>query len=218
MSLPRTLLILSTLILLAAAAFIYSGLFDPAADTRHSRPVYWVLETLRHRGIEARVKDVRPPDLAEPALVTAGAGNYDAMCTGCHLKPGVADSELHRGLYPTPPALATMAQPTRPDHAFWIIKHGIKASGMPAWGQSMDDQAIWGMVAFLQQLPRFTPEKYRLMVESSAGHSHAAADPTAVMDMEPDHHATPTNTGSPAPATGSGQHDDGHDHQHGDGA
>ena len=142
--------------LLGGIGFVYSGQFDPAADQPHSRLVYWLMENLRHRGIGARVAGIEVPDLSDAALIRAGAGNYDAMCTGCHLKPGETDSEMHRGLYPQPPALASKTPTTPPDHAYWIIKHGIKASGMPAWGKSMDDQTIWGMVAFLQQLPTLT--------------------------------------------------------------
>jgi len=209
---------LLALSLLAGAAFIYSGVGEPGAVTRHSRPVYWALETIRHRGIEARVEGVQPPKLTDPVLVAAGAGNYDAMCSGCHLRPGVIDSELHRGLYPTPPALATVEQPTRPDHAFWIIKHGIKASGMPAWGQSMDDQAIWGMVAFLQALPGLSPATYRELVEKSSGHSHAAANTTMKMGGKADHHVTPRHTGSAEPAAGPHEHDDEHMHAHDNGA
>lgn len=160
------------LVSMTGIAFTYSGLVDPGADQPHSRPIHWLAENLRRRGIDKRAKDIQAPDLADPALIRAGAGNYEAMCATCHLKPSVSDSEMHRGLYPQPPALGTTSRPTTPEHAFWIIKHGIKASGMPAWGRSMDDQTIWGLVAFLQRLPQLTPEAYEAAVEQSEGHSH----------------------------------------------
>jgi hypothetical protein len=53
-----------------------------------------------------------------------------------------------------------------------VIKHGIKASGMPAWGKSMGDEYIWGLVAFLQQLPKLDAAGYKTLVASSGGHSH----------------------------------------------
>jgi mono/diheme cytochrome c family protein len=210
----RILLIALTLSLLAAAAFVYSGLFDPAADAPHSQPVYWVMENLRHRGIETRVGGIQVPDLTDGALIRAGAGNYDAMCVGCHLKPGVTDSEMHRGLYPQPPALASMSRPTRPDHAYWIIKHGIKASGMPAWGKSMDDQTIWGMVAFLQTMPNLTSEVYHEAVAQSEGHSHGADMNMSTMDQEND---IPGGADVPAPPPAmEATHDDSHMHEHAD--
>ena len=214
MNAPRATLILLITLLVSGVLSVYSGLFDPAADAPHSRPVYWVMETLRHRGIERRVRDIQAPDLADPALIRAGAGNYDAMCTTCHLKPGVTDSELYRGLYPQPPALATMPRPTVPEHAFWIIKHGIKASGMPAWGKSMDDKSIWGMVAFLQRMRELTPETYQDLVEQSEGHSHAGGDSGEPRGM-PERSAPSTGTGSPeAPGQPAAQHDHEHERPH----
>jgi mono/diheme cytochrome c family protein len=37
---------------------------------------------------------------------------------------------------------------------FWIIKHGVKASGMPGWGPAHDDQRIWAMAAFFTEAAR----------------------------------------------------------------
>jgi len=97
------------------------------------------------------------------------------MCTGCHLAPGMADSEIRPGLYPQPPNLAREKVDAR--KAFWVIKHGIKMSAMPAWGLSHDDPTIWSMVAFLQKLPMLSPAQYRDIV--------AKAPPDEDMDMGP---------------------------------
>ena len=51
-----------------------------------------------------------------------------------------------------------------PRTAFWVIKHGIKMSAMPAWGSSHDDPTIWSMVAFLRKLPELSPEQYKSIV------------------------------------------------------
>src|SRR5690349_2879167 len=170
-----TLGVLSGLAVAVLSGFVWSGLYNIGADDQHTRPVYAVLETLRERSIQARASGLVVPDLTDPALIRQGAGNYDSMCTGCHLAPGMQGTELSRGLYPAPPAFAAVAK-GNPAHHFWVIKHGIKASGMPAWGKSMDDQYIWGMVAFIQQLPRLDAESYRAMVASSGGHSHGGAE------------------------------------------
>ena len=49
--------------------------------------------------------------------------------------------------------------------AFWIIKHGIKMSAMPAWGKTLDDEAIWDVVAFVRKMPNLTPEDYRQLAQ-----------------------------------------------------
>lgn len=171
-----TLLGLVLALLLGLAVFIASGAYDIGADAPHGRPVYTLLAALRDRSIAARTADLRVPALGNAALVRRGAGNYEAMCSGCHLAPGAPRSELSRGLYPAPPQLAR-ASPEDPARAFWVIKHGIKASGMPAWGRSMADQDIWGLVAFLQQLPKLDAAGYRELVASSGGHSHGGEAP-----------------------------------------
>jgi len=98
------------------------------------------------------------------------------MCADCHFAPGTQQSEIREGLYPQPPNL-TEKTDLVPAEMFWAIKHGIKMSAMPAWGKTHDDQNIWGIVAFLQQLPDLTPEQYRALVQSnSRGHEPSHPD------------------------------------------
>jgi len=119
------------------------------------------------------------PNLDDPQLILKGAGQYAAMCTGCHLSPGVDDTELRAGMYPQPPNLSRVH--VDPKEAFWVIKHGIKMSAMPAWGMAgHDDPTIWSMVAFLEKLPGMTPAEYKAIV--------AKAPPDE--DMDDDHGAT----------------------------
>ena len=149
----------------AAGAFIYSGLYNIGADVHHTQPVHALIGTLVDRSVARRARDLVPPNLDDPQRVLEGAGHYAEMCTGCHLAPGMAENEMRPGLYPKPPQLAKF----RPDprEAFWIIKHGIKMSAMPAWGASHDDAAIWSMVAFLQKMPAMTPIGVPMKVDNS---------------------------------------------------
>jgi len=45
------------------------------------------------------------------------------------------------------------------------VKHGIKITGMPAWGVTHSDKPLWDVVAFLQKLPELTPDQYRTLVK-----------------------------------------------------
>lgn len=164
--------------LAAVAVLLQAGVVDVAADTPHSPTVYRLIAWAREQSVMRRAADiVAPADLADAARIRRGAGNYDAMCVDCHLSPGVKDSEIRNGLYPTPPNLAGATESTHSSQSdarrFWIIKHGIKASGMPAWSKGgMEDEAIWDLTAFLKALPNLTPKAYRSEVEASDGHSH----------------------------------------------
>jgi mono/diheme cytochrome c family protein len=159
--------ILLVVISAAAGAFIYTGVYNIGADAPHSKLVYNTLDTLRERSIAGYARDIDPPkDLSDPKRISAGAGLYNEMCTGCHLGPGLEKSEMSQGLYPPAPELAGGNKHT-PAQQFWIIKHGVKLSAMPAWGKTHDDQLVWDMVAFLQKLPDMSPEQYKAAVASA---------------------------------------------------
>ena len=160
----HSITVLATLLIVALGGllFVYSGLYNIGADDPHIKPVYALIQTLRDRSIEYRSDGITPPNLQDKDLILKGAGQYSAMCSDCHLSPGVSNSEIRVGLYPPPPNLSIKA--VEPSVAFWVIKHGIKMSAMPAWGANHDDATIWSMVAFLQTLPAMSPEKYKEII------------------------------------------------------
>jgi mono/diheme cytochrome c family protein len=166
----KTLVLVFVAAVVVLALAVCSGAFDVAADSPHTALVHRLLETLRDRSISVRSAAIQVPPLTDPRMIAEGAEHYGEMCTGCHLAPGARDSEIRPGLYPQPPDL-TRSPPPAPARAFWVIKHGIKMTAMPAWGTTHSDAAIWNIVAFLQKLPAMTPEQYRSLAgESTGGH------------------------------------------------
>ena len=154
----------------AAAVGIYSGLYNIAADVPHTQPLYWLLETIRERSVEARARDiVVPNDLKDANRISRGAGQYADMCSGCHLAPGMKRTEISQGLYPRAPELRRTTTLT-PEEQFWVVKHGIKMTGMPAWGVTHDDDLLWDVVAFVRKLPELTKEQYETLVENAPKH------------------------------------------------
>jgi mono/diheme cytochrome c family protein len=172
----KTLTAAGVVAVIVGAGVVYFGVINVGADDPHSAPVYSLLSTARDRSIAVRSRDIEVPDLSDETLIRAGAGNYNSMCIGCHLAPGLAGTELSNSLYPAPPNLSKLGVDGNPAAAFWIIKHGIKSTGMPAWGKSMADPYIWGMVAFLQQLPSLDTEQYTALAVSSGGHQHGGGE------------------------------------------
>jgi mono/diheme cytochrome c family protein len=186
--LPSISFVLIALLLLAvlAGVFISSGVYNIGADAPHSKIVSGALEELRERAISRRARDLTPPaDLNDPKRIAAGAGLYNEMCTGCHLGPGLERSELSQGLYPPAPELAH-GDDLSPAEQFWVIKHGVKLTAMPAWGKTHNDQLIWDMVAFVRRLPELNAQQYRLAV-ASAPESHDEM----MKDMNGGHDASP---------------------------
>ena len=148
---------------LGAALCIELGFYNIGADDHHTKLTLAIIVQLRDRSIEARLGSIKPQLTATPDMVKAGAQHYATLCVGCHLAPGTTKSEVRTGLYPHPPNLAQEEiQESR--RAFWIIKHGIKMSAMPAWGKTLDDAAIWDVVAFVRKMPDMTPQDYQQLV------------------------------------------------------
>ena len=179
----KGLLITAVIALVGGGLFLYSGTYPMGADVPHNRLTYWLLETLRERSVARAAGDIEVPhDLNTSERLLAGGADYNDMCAGCHLKPGKTESDFTLGLYPAPPNLSEAignvaigpqdsesADEEELKRDFWIIKHGIKASGMPAWGPTHDDQRIWNMVAFIQKLPELTPAQYQILTARGGG-------------------------------------------------
>jgi mono/diheme cytochrome c family protein len=145
-----------------AALFVESGYYDIGADDHHTKLALAIIDQLRERSIEVRARSISPLLVADPNRVKLGAERYNALCVNCHLAPGVLKSDIRAGLYPRPPSLAQEdVKDSR--RAFWIIKHGIKMTGMPAWSKTLDDAAIWELVTFVQKMPDMTAETYLQM-------------------------------------------------------
>ena len=191
----RFVVSLALLLALAAVVLVYIGWYDVAADKPHGEAFAWFADQVRDRSIEVRARGVQVPRLDDEAGVREGAEHYAAMCAGCHMAPGESDTSFPDALYPHPPRLTEKNDLSQAEQ-FWVIKHGIKMSAMPAWGATHADTSIWNIVAFLQRLPTLTPEQYKALLpaagaEGAHPHEHDATD------------APPQEPVPPAPAPGS---------------
>lgn len=178
-----------TLVAIVIAAFagilIYTGLYNIGADAPHSKVVTMALQQLRERAIKHHSRDIVPPaDLNDPKRLAIGAGLYTEMCSGCHLGPGLEKSEMSQGLYPPAPELARGSNRSAAEQ-FWIIKHGVKLSAMPAWGKTHSDDLMWDMVGFVRSLSKLSPEQYKAAIASAPeDHDAMMKDMPGMGDMK----------------------------------
>ena len=157
-----TIVVLLCLAALAAASFIYSGVYDVAASEPHSAVSQWVLHTTMRRSVSARAKSVDAPAQFSQDQVRAGGSEFREMCVDCHGAPGQERGEVGKGLNPSPPDLAEAGSSWSSAEIFWILKNGIKMTGMPAFGPTHSDDVLWSIVAFVKQkLPQLTPEDFK---------------------------------------------------------
>jgi mono/diheme cytochrome c family protein len=157
-------------LLLSGLGFLYSGIYNVGATDRHWDLTYWLLEIARDRSIEVHAAGIRAPaGLSDEANILMGTEHFAAHCAVCHGAPGVPKGDIAKGLYPQPPNLADAATEHSPAELFWILKNGIKASGMPSWSDHSDDE-LWATVAFLEKLRGMSEQDYAKLVMASMAH------------------------------------------------
>lgn len=158
---------------LAVAAFlvVWSGTVSAAASQPRDA-IDVVLAYAREQSIDEHAgTPLDIPDSDERVL--EGLREFSSMCVMCHGGPGVeADGFLARGLNPTPPDLSRERTQSRPDdELIWIVRHGIRMSGMPAVGETHSEEELLALVAAIRALPELTPEQREIL--AGGGHGHA---------------------------------------------
>jgi len=147
--------------------FIYSGIYNISTTSPHYKFTRWVISKVTDNSIKHHAIEIaEPPYLTDSSLIKTGFVHYKEMCLGCHGAPGINRNEVSEGFYPKPPRLLKSAKEWKPAELFWIVKNGIKMTGMPGFGISHKDDKIWAIVAFMEKLPYMTPEQYKSMENS----------------------------------------------------
>jgi cytochrome c553 len=100
-------------------------------------------------------------------MVTLGAGTFQTNCQFCHGKPGKQQPPVAQGMTPTPPLLRESLPSMNAQEMFYILKHGVKFAGMPAWPTMKRDDEIWPVVVFLQQLPSMEHQAYLYLTRTT---------------------------------------------------
>lgn len=200
-----SVLVAALVVVLGGFAFIYSGFYDVAATDLHWPVTRWAMETARMRSIKAHAAGIRVPSrLDDPAMLQMGVEHFAAHCAVCHGAPGVPRGEIAEGLYPRPPNLSLAAKLYSDGELFWVIKHGIKMTGMPGWSDHSDEE-LWATVAFIKKLPGMSEQDYARLVITNimkgAMHHHGGAP--AMPDMEDgspqNHEGAPSRGTQPKP-------------------
>lgn len=149
---------------LGGAAVVGLGLYDVSSTDEHLAPTYWLLDTAMRKAVERRARSIQVPPLGDAGLRDRGARLFDEHCVPCHGAPGIAPAPFALGLTPIASSLVHTARHWSPAELYWVVRNGLKMTGMPAWQQRLDEDDRWAVVAFLQELPLLSPETYRLRV------------------------------------------------------
>ena len=150
-----------------------SGIVPIKASSGHFAITHWFLNFAKERSVATHSSAITPPPLDDPALVLRGAGHYEIGCRLCHGSPDLHHPPIPHRMLPPPPYLPETVHKWKPQELFYMVKHGIKMTGMPAWPTADRDDEIWAMVAFLRVFPELDAKRYRELVHGES----ASAEP-----------------------------------------
>lgn len=164
----RSLAVLLLVGALGGGLVVVLGLIPIKASSGHWTITAWFLNFTMERSVATHSLTIRPPTLDHPGLVVQGATHYDFGCRPCHGAPEMPQPVIAQRMTPAPPYLPWIVSEWKEQQLFYIVKHGVKFTGMPAWPTQQRDDEVWAMVAFLRQLAQLTPEKYHELTRGEA--------------------------------------------------
>lgn len=181
MRLLAALCVVLIAVIAAGAVYFFGGFYDVAASPPGNPLIEWAVKNIRSASIEKHSQAPPTPSwFDDPKTVRAGAQEFtEEGCVRCHGAPGRKPDKFVEGMNPKPPGLAKASAPDAPGKVFWIVKHGIRMTGMPEFGSHASDDEVWRAVAFVKHLKQVTPTEYKAWSGSGDAAEHDGAAPTA---------------------------------------
>ena len=124
----------------------------------------------------------------DPASIARGREHYVENCLPCHGAPGVKSAEFAEGMNPKPPEIDGPLQGYTDAQLFWVIKNGLRATGMPAFGVNHKDEEIAAIAAFVRRTPHLTPEERKELTAAAPHEDHHHESDAQPGEAEPHHH------------------------------
>jgi mono/diheme cytochrome c family protein len=166
------------------------GMINIVADQPSSRLERRMAGTALDASVEKRAANLKNPLEATDSNLLEGMHIYVQNCAGCHGSPKEPESVFGSSFNPHAPQFMK-STPDMPDNQnFYITKHGVRLTGMPAWGKLFNDDQLWKVATFLSHMDKLPPA-----IDQEWRTSSAAAD----MSNEPTKKSmAPPPAGAPA--------------------
>ena len=147
-------------LVLAGLLFAWSGLMQISASSGHWAVTDWFLHWTMQNSARTYSTFQTPAKVRDDTALVSAAGHFRQACQVCHGAPGHRPSPVMQSATPPAPDLAKVAGHYTDRELFWIVKHGVKFTGMPAWPTPERPDEIRRMVGFLRALPAMSPQRY----------------------------------------------------------
>jgi mono/diheme cytochrome c family protein len=164
-----TLGVAVAVVMVGGLATMYLGLFDVAAFGSRGGFLDWVMSTTMDNSVRVHASGLKVPQLEDSNMIDLGYAHYKEMCITCHGSPAGGQSEAAIGLNPPAPELSDAVKDWTPNQLYWIVKNGVRMTGMPAFAPTHSEKELWALVAFLERLRTMNPADYKKFVSSREG-------------------------------------------------
>jgi mono/diheme cytochrome c family protein len=145
---------------LGAFAFVESGLFNVGATSPHTKLTTWITHETMIHSVRRHAAGIEAPRRISGRQLLDGFCLYETHCVACHGAAAVAREQWVGGLEPSPPYLLDATSTWTAPQLFWIVKNGVKMTGMPSWRDSLSDGQIWSIVGLLEAMRELPPQTY----------------------------------------------------------
>jgi mono/diheme cytochrome c family protein len=143
---------------IAGYAIIRTGVMPANADEKPPRFEVWAAKTSLHATLRRSAPRVTNPLASTDKNLIAGVKLYAQNCAVCHGDASGKATGVAKGLYQKPPQLAKDGVEDDPDGVtFWKLSHGIRWTGMPAFGKTLKEDQIWQLTLFLKTMDHLPP-------------------------------------------------------------
>ncbi len=168
------------IVVIGVSLYIGTGAYNVAATVPHWSLTYEIIEEARDQSISFHSKGTKVPQLNDAAMVAKGASDFHQTCRLCHGAPGYPREDFAMGLYPSPPDLSSedLQKELKEPEMFWIVKNGLKMTGMPAFGYTHSDDDILRILALVRKLPKLSPEEYNAIAGAATSRSQEHQEST----------------------------------------
>jgi len=164
------------LALLAEFMWVRFGFVNPRADIPENALERSLAMPALDASVDHRASSLKNPIQSTDANLMAGMKIYQANCAVCHGDVRQPESMLADAFYPRAPQFMKDPPDMPENQNFYIIEHGVRLSGMPAWGNILDQQQVWQLTSFLKDMDKLSPDittEWKKLAEADAQQPHA---------------------------------------------
>ncbi|HXW54990.1 MAG TPA: c-type cytochrome [Candidatus Cybelea sp.] len=156
--------IFAALVLIASLLwYTRTGRVDFTADQTPSSFERWFAGGVSDASVERHAPNLKNPVPPTAENIVAGAQLYLNHCAGCHGTSQNPESQFARSFNPPVPCFFKDSPDMPENQNFYIIEHGIRWTGMPAWGKTLNQNQIWQIVTFLSSIPNLPPAAQKVL-------------------------------------------------------